>query len=330
MKKLIYLAIIPFILVACDKSTGDTEKEDTIYMGADHASDIYYSLTDGQAGSYTRSDWDIAFSVPLQTATIVINEGVGVMLYSGGDTTQWNSVDTAGINTLSPVYNDKTNWENGAFNRFSSGGMNFGWGTYDLTTHSVYGDSIYVIRLTNGDYKKLFIRKLDGQTDTYLLRWADIDGSNTIDASFSRSSYESKNFIQYSLVNQEVVEAQPDKDAWDLLFTMYFVKIPAGPDVYIDYPVVGVLMNEGLQGVEVTGIVPSQANYTDATNDFSTTTDIIGWEWKVSDPVTHEISLAENTSYFIKKPDNSIYRIYFTDYNSSDNGKISFKAKKVE
>jgi hypothetical protein len=208
--------------------------------------------------------------------------------------------------------------------------MNFGWGTYDLSSHNVYGDSIYIVRLTNGDYKKLFIRMIDGLTDTYLLRWANIDGSNTVNTSFSRSAYQSKKFIQYSLVNQAVVDAQPANDAWDLLFTMYIVKIPAGPGVYMDYPVVGVLINSGLQGVIVTDKDPAQASYTDATGDFSTNADVIGWEWKVSDPETHEISLAENTSYFIKKADNSIYRIYFTDYITSDNGNISFKVKKVE
>jgi hypothetical protein len=330
MKKLIYLILPGIFLIACDKNTGDSEKNESIYMGPDHESDVYYSLTDGLAGSDIRSEWDLAFSVPLQTATILINEGAGVKLYSAGDTTQWDLVDTTGITLRDALYNDKSNWDNGAFNRFATGGFNFGWGTYDLTSHNVNGDSIYIIKLTNGNYKKLFIRMIDGMNDTYLLRWADIDGSNTVDASFSRSAYQSKNLIQYSLVNQEVVDAQPDTDAWDLLFTMYIVKIPAGPGVYMDYPVVGVLMNSGLQGIEVTGKDPAQASYTDAAGDFSTLADVIGWEWKVSDPVTHEISLAENTSYFIKKSDNSIYRIYFTDYNTSDNGNISFKVKKVE
>jgi hypothetical protein len=332
MKKLLYIIILPgIILISCDKNHGYPEKSDSVFMDSDRASDIYYSLTDGQAGSYTRADWDIAFSVPLQTATILINEGAGVKLYSFGDTTQWDLVDTAGIAGWAPVYNDKADWMNGAFNRYSSGGFNYGWGTYDHgNTYDVWGDSIYIIRLTNGDYKKLFVRKRLGHTDTYELRWANVDGSNQIDASFSPVAFESKHFIQYSIVNQEVVEAQPDKDAWDLLFTKYIVKIPIGLDVYMDYNVVGVLMNQGLQAVEVTGIDPAQANYTNATNDFSTAADGIGWEWKVNDPVTHAISLADSTSYFVKVSDTEIYRIYFTLYDSNDNGNISFKVKRVE
>ncbi len=320
------------LLASCEKEKKEADTEESITMGNNHTQDIYFSFTQGEVAAYTRSEWDIAFSVPLQTATIAINEGAGVLLYSFGDTTSWDDVDTSGITSWTPVYNDKTDWMNGAFNRFSSGGFNFGWGTYDHgVTYTVWGDSIYVIKLTNNEFKKFFIRKRIGYTDTYELRWADIDGSNQVDASFSPAVYsESKHFIQYSIVNQEVVEAQPDKNNWDLLFTKYIAQIPNGPGVIVDYPVVGVLISPGLEGLKVSGVNPENAHYTDVSTDFTDQADIIGWEWKVSDPVTHEISLADSTSYFIKTQGNEIYRLYFTEYDSQASGKISFKVKKVE
>jgi hypothetical protein len=332
MKKLFYLFLLPvIILFACDDEPSDSSKAESLYMGSGHLTDIYYCFAEGETGSYTRAGWDIAFSVPLQTATIIINEGAGVRLYAVGDTTTWSTVDTSGIAGWKAVYNDKSDWMNGAFNRFATGFPNYGWGTYDHgNTYSVWGDSIYVIRLTNGELKKLFIRTRVGQTDTYVLRWADIDGSNQVNTSFSPAAYQTQHFIQYSLVDATVIDAQPDLDAWDLLFTMYIVPVPIGPNVYMDYPVVGVLMNQGLQGMVVSGVDPEKASYSDAGTGFSDADDVIGWEWKVSDPVTHAISLADSTSYFIKVQEAEIYRIYFTEYNSDDNGKISFNVKRVE
>ena len=167
-------------------------------------------------------------------------------------------------------------------------------------------------------------------TDTYEFRWADIDGSNQVDASFSPGAYAgTKDFIHYSLVNNTVVEAEPDNDSWDLLFTKYIVKVQYGPAL-VDYPVVGVLLRQGLEGVTVEGIDPSSAHYSDASDDFSEDAAIIGWEWKVSDPVTHQLSLVENISYFVKMDEENIYRIYFTEYDSNNDGLISFKVKPVE
>ena len=333
MKNLLYsLFILLPLFISCEKKSESTETSESIPMGNNHINDVYFSFQNGEVATYNRSDWDIAFSVPLQTATILINEGAGVMLYSFGDTTTWDAVDTAGIGSWTAVYNDKSDWMNGAFNRYATGEFNFGWGTYDhANTYAVWGDSIYVIKLTNGDWKKLFIRKRDGYSDTYILRWADIDGSNQVDASFSPAAYaNTKHFIQYSIVNEEVVEAQPDKDTWDLLFTKYIVKIPYGPGIYIDYPVVGVLMNQDREGLKVDDKIPEDAHYTDASVNFSSQADIIGWDWKISDPVTHEITLADSTSYFVKNSADEIYRIFFTEYDSQNNGTISFKIKKVD
>jgi len=333
MKKIILISfLVPAFLFSCEKNNDTSDNTETILMGDNHMYDVYYSFLQGEVASYDRSDWDIAFSVPLQTATILINEGAGVQLYSFGDTTSWDVVDTAGLSFRIPAFNDKSDWMNGAFNRFSEGGFNFGWGTYDhANTYAVWGDSIYVIRLTNGEIKKLFIRKRDGYTDTYEMRWANIDGSDQTDASFSPAPYsDSKHFIQYSIVNKEVVEAQPDKDTWDILFTKYVVKIPYGQGVYIDYPVVGVLLRPGIEGLKVEAVNPENAHHTDASGDFTDQADVIGWDWKSSDPITHEISLADSTCFFVKVSASEIYRIYFTEYDSQSEGKISFKVKKVE
>lgn len=320
------------LLASCHKSNdNNNEITATVSMEANSTNDVYYGFANGVAGSNLRTDWDIAFSVPLQTATILINEGAGVELYCIGDTSVWKSADTTNLQTRIPRFNNKSNWSDGAFNLFATGGFNFGWGTYNISVHSVYGDSIYIIKLTDGSYKKLFIRNRIGSPDTYVLRWANIDRSEQVDTSISGvSSFDKKHFVQYSLVNKKVVEAEPDKGNWDLLFTRYIVKVPAGPGVFLNYPVTGVLINPDEQGIKVTGVAPENANYTDTTASFTSQADIIGWDWKINDPTTRLYSIAPNTSYFVKLSNGVIYRIYFTNFVSSLDGNITFKTKKVE
>ncbi|MBA7668464.1 hypothetical protein ES703_76576 [subsurface metagenome] len=333
MKKLLYtLLIFSVFFASCKKDEDETETTITVSMEAGQTNDVYYSFIDGEVSSVNRSDWDLAFSVPLRTATILINEGAGVYLFMVGDTTTWESVDTTGMASWLPLYNDKSDWMRGAFNLDADGGFDFGWAIYDhANTHNVWGLYVYVIKLSNGSYKKLFIRKRIGSTDTYVLRWADIDGSNQIDATFSPAAYAgAKHFIHYSLVDEDIVEAEPDNDTWDLLFTRYIEKIPTGPDSEMDYPVMGVLINKDLKALKLTGIDPAVAHYSDASGSFTNQADIIGWDWKIQDPVTHEISIAENTSYFVKLLNDEIYKIYFTEYTGVATGSITIRQQKIE
>jgi hypothetical protein len=332
MKNLLILYILTAILLASCKKSKDnnTEITVTLSMEPNSSNDVYYSFVNGVANSVVRTDWDIAFSVPLQTASILINEGAGVELYSAGDTNAWATADTANLNARSPRFNNKSDWYAGAFNIYSTGGFNFGWGTYYMNLHNVYADSIFILKLTDGSYKKFSIKNKIGITDAYGLEWSNIDGSGTETTTISVAPDSLKNFVHYSVVNKRVVVAEPDKKNWDLFFTRYIVKVPYGPGLVMNYAVTGILINPLEEGLKVTGVEPENANYTDTTATFTSQADIIGWEWKISDPNTHAISIAPNTSYFVKLSDGHIYRIYFTNYGGLADGTITFKTKLVE
>lgn len=335
MRNLIYAIIaIAIVFTACenDDNSGNSFTDETVSMGANSLDDVYYSLANGEANTITRADWDIAFSVPLQTATILINEGAGVELYCVGDTNYWGSVNENTIDTEEPRYNDKSDWSTGAFNLNAKGFPNYGWGTYHAAgDHNVGGDSIYVIKLTDGSYKKFMVRVKLGATSSNVIRWADLNGDNEVVKSFSTTPYvDKKHFIHYSLVNMEVVEAEPDMTAWDLLFTRYIVRIPTGPASFMNYPVMGVLSNQGVTVAKVAGIPAEKAVENDVTGDYSDEADVIGSDWKESHPVTHEISLVDSTCYFIKSVDGKKYQLYFSNYGGNTAGSISFKVKKVD
>jgi hypothetical protein len=336
MKALIrsLLFIVCIILVACQKDDNTSPYIDfAVDMGANSASDVYFSLAKGEVKTVNRSDWDIAFSVPTQTATVLINEGAGVELYCVGDTNAWASIDENTISSLKPRYNDKSGWTIGAFNVNAdpTDPKNFGWGEYIQADHNVYGDSIYVIKLSNGVYKKFFYREKIGANSTHKLSWANLDGSEPVNTTMVATSYVgTRNFIHYSIVNQEIVEAEPLKEQWDLLFTRYVIQIPAGPGVIMNYPVMGVLSNIGVTVAKVTGVLPSNALETDASGGYSEHADAIGYDWKVSDPVTHEVSLVDSVSYFVQSVEGKKYQLYFTNYGGITAGTIGLKIKSVK
>jgi hypothetical protein len=92
---------------------GGNFTSETIAMGANSMNDVYFSLTNGDVNTIDRTDWDIAFSVPLQTATVLINEGAGVELFCVGDTNDWATIDENTISGLEPRFNDESNWNPG-------------------------------------------------------------------------------------------------------------------------------------------------------------------------------------------------------------------------
>jgi hypothetical protein len=335
MRNLLIISLFFMLaLAACKKDNTPSPYTDfTVEMGSGSGSDVYYSLSGGVANTVNRNDWDIAFSVPLQTATILINEGKGLELYCVGDTNAWESVDANSITGLEPRFNNKSDWTIGAFNLNASAWPNYGWGTYHKGNpdYNVGGDSMYIIKYPDGSLTKMMIRAKLGSNSGNIIRSADVDGTNEhIDVLSTAPYNELKNFIHYSLVTHQAVEAEPKMDKWDLLFTRYVIQIPTGPTSVMNYPVTGVLCNPAVTVAKVTGVKAEKAVDTQSESGYVTASDAIGYDWKVSDPITHAVSIADSVSYFIKSTDGKKYQLYFTDYGGFEAGTITFKVKTVQ
>lgn len=335
MRNLLIISLfLTLAVAACKKDDNPVSyKEVTVDMESNSGSDVYYSLANGVANTVDRNDWDVAFSVPLQTATILINEGKGLELYCVGDTNAWESVNSNSINGLSQRFNSKTDWTIGAFNLNASAWPNYGWGTYHEGNpdYNVGGDSMYVIKYPGGSMKKMMIRSKLGTNSGNIIRTADADGANEFIDTLSTAPYnELKNFIHYSLENHQAVEAEPKMDEWDLLFTRYVIQIPTGPTSVMNYPVTGVFTNPAVTVAKVTAVPVEKAVDTQSDEGYVTAADAIGYDWKVSDPQTHAVSIADSVSYFIKSVDGKKYQLYFTGYGGFETGTITFKVKTVE
>lgn len=331
MKKFGFIFSIILLYTACDSTEEEkTFNDQSISLGGNLVYDVFYSFEQGEIARVKRSDWDICFSVPLQTAAIRINEGSGVELFNAGSKEDWENPDlTGGTNVAKKLWNDKSDWHVGAFNRYTDPDnvFNYSWGTYNHgTTYNVDGDSIYIIKLTDGSQKKLFVEKRDGYDNYYKLKWANVDGSNLDSAQIDMTETD-KNFVYFSILDNSVIDYEPDSDTWDLLFTVFKEKIPINGS-YIDYEVMGILSNLNYTSGKVEGKGPAEACDCDA-GAFVETANAIGWDWKTFDNNTQEYTITNNLSYFVKTSDGKIYQIYFTDYEGSKSGNVSFKIASI-
>jgi len=300
---------------------------DTVTTNPSYANEVYYNLQSGNEQSIQRNDWDLAFAsdgIGFGSSVIRINGGQGTELFLyGNDTTQWNSVDTTGFNwQANQLINADTSWETGAFNNSTpQSSFDLGWGTYNMITHLVEGDRIFILKLSSGAYKKLIVDKL--QSSVYYFRYADLNGNNLVNATVTKTNHGGQNFGYYSIQNQQELSREPASSSWDLLFTKYVTDLGGG--VY--YGVTGVLANVNVKVAQVNGVNVNTVSHTGQNYTFNIGT--IGYDWKTFNMTTFQYDIEDSLVYFIETVNSEIYKIIFTGFGGSANGNYIFTKELV-
>lgn len=295
---------------------------DTVSIAASYANQVWYSLENDEQGTAPKNNWDIAFDASGYGSSVMINSVTGTMVwkYPGADTAGWSSVDTTGMDIWDAHWNSDTSWT-GAIGNYPDANdpYNLDWGVYNMTTHIVTGDSIYIVKLANGDYKKLCIISL--ASNVYTFKYADLDGSNEQLQTLDKTVYNSKNFAYYSMQNDAVLDREPASAGWDLVFTQHTAFIPSA------YTVTGVLANEGTEIAKVSD-VPDKDTYTDYNSaTFSTKINTIGYNWKSFNGTGYDIQ--DSLLYFVKTAGGDIWKVIFTGFGDSADGNYIFSKEKL-
>jgi len=238
----------------------------------------------------------------------------------------FSQVDTSGMGSWGQMYNSTASWDEGAFSANATTHPDYGWGNYlsppNDRAHYIIGDSLFVIKLQDGSYKRLWIVEKSAAS-VYTFRYSDLDGSNEQEAVIDMSQYADKHFVYYNMRADSVVDEQPPAVDWDLQLNKF--RHPG-----IDYIVTGFLSNEG-----VTVSVfhdPDSATVADVTlADTTVFTDsiaAIGNSWYTQNAGV--ITPRDTMVYFVKTSDGSIYKmqvIYFESGYYSGLGKIGIRKK---
>tara|TARA_B100001142_G_scaffold85490_2_gene86894 strand:- start:28943 stop:30190 length:1248 start_codon:yes stop_codon:yes gene_type:complete len=298
-----------------------------ISLNSGYTNQSFYSMQNGEVLNVSNQDWDIAFSTDNFSSSIRTNDGKGVELYTYhlGDISSWNNISSNDINNLSELmFNTDTSWGYGAFDINQTGGLDYGWGVYNMQTHHVVGDSLFLIKTINQNWKKLWIEsKISGE---YQIKYADLDGSNEMNMSIPALNYSDKNFIYYSLDNDQLIDREPNKNDWDITFTKYMTLYPfqAG---FTPYSVTGTLHNAGVEVAQVDNI-SSPLTYSDySLHSFSTTINTIGYDWK---EFQGSYVIVDDRCYFLRDKSGNIWRLTFINFDGTSTGNIEFNTELIQ
>ncbi len=260
-------------------------------------------------------------------------KGTGLTLYyyPQSDEDSWDvKLDTTGMSSAWPkCYDSEYKWSIGAFNRGSDGfggSGEYGWGYYSPGTHAIIGNSLYVIKLDDGSYKKIMIYEMFNSAYTFLV--ADLDGNNEKEYKVSKKDYITKNFAYFDLKSGQIIDREPNKGEWDLLFTKYTSILNMGGTI-TPYSVTGVKSNKEVLVAQVgeylidQAPVPNQEAYTD-------TITAIGHDWKKFILSENRYDINDMMIYFVAALDGLIYKIAFRDFGGSENGNFVFEKQELQ
>jgi len=303
---------------------------DSTSMGQFYTNQVFYSFANGEIANVPNNDWDIAFALSGQGAAgsaILLNEANSTLWQAPVDTNAWTSFDTSGQSNWEQLLNSDTSWTNGAFNRYRGANSFFdmGWGELDPNNNYwTLGDSIYLIKLGNGNFKKLWIKSL--KQGVWNFTYADVNGANENSITITKTDYPNKNFIYVSLENGNIIDREPDNSSWDIMFSKHTDYV-FPPGMYIG--VTSVFNNVDLWtarsdeadfNAAINATTPQQAFNQNVINIGRTWKRRVNGQWVVNDSI----------AYFAWNKDSTdLYRIVFTDFGGMTTGKSYFNITNI-
>lgn len=304
---------------------------ETVSMQAQYQQQVFYNLENGIIKSESVTNWDIAFAVSGNGAAgsaILLNETNATLWAYPGDTSEWSTFDTTNYSTWERLLNTDTSWTNGAFNvyRGANGMFDMGWGILNpQNNYWTFGDSLYLIKLADNSFKKLWIVSL--KTGTWEFKYANVDGSNEQTITFNKNSYPNRNFVYFSIINNQLIDREPDNTTWELTFVKH--------TDYISYANQYVGVTSVFSNVNVWS---AKGNYPDfvtanaATSPqtaFTKNINNIGREWKKYSSA-NGWEVYDTIAYFVNNLDSTkLFRIVFTGFGGMANGDTYFDIEEI-
>lgn len=302
-----------------------------IAYGPNYTQQVYYKLSDGSAVNVANTDWDLAFTtIGFQDAGIHLNEAAG----SQGAALELYLAPTSDFDALidpetlgARLYNDEESWNFGAFNAVREAGnfADFGWGQYNPSSNQVVGNKVFVLKLRDGNYKKLEISSLIGTA--YNFRHANLDGSEEVQLTLDKSDFPNSGLAFFSLSSGSALSTVPSTSDWDLLFTRYVTSLDdgSGTGTILDYLVTGTLSGQGVEVAKAEGIDPTTVDHTEYANDYLSALDVIGYDWKGFDLGTFSWIIPLDRAYFVKTAEGRIWKLIFFDFEGASTGTVVFE-----
>ena len=299
---------------------------DQISTGAGYGKFSYYKLSDGSSQQVANDAWDIAFSnLGAQSAGIFINESTsssmgqtvpGVEAYDPFVFDFNTTIQPGDILPENQLFNPESSWAQGAFNTpaDTTDPLDYGWGVYDAGQSKTTGYRVFVLKLRNGEYRKIMFDAYDGTQFSF--RVAKLDGAGMTSHTVVTAPGNGSPLVYFSLGPNGANVVTPT--GWDLVFCRYMALLDAGGDP-VPYAVTGILSADSVEVARAANVDPATVNYADYLDSFSTRLDVINHDWKFFD-LSQGWYVSSDRAYFVKTPQNDLYKLVFTAFGGSSNG----------
>lgn len=319
-------------------------KTDSATMGSGYSKDVYRKLDNNYSDTTTGNNWTLAFQMipqggPSSNVAIFANHArQGVNVYSlhykaSAKFASLTAADTVG-RTSQPLYNSNKTWAAGALNQMSdpSNPFDFSWGAYNITSHNVVGDSLYLLKTNSGDYKLWVQKYIASPIDSirYEFRIAKFDGTGDQSVKVYRNNgFTNALFGYYNANDNTILNREPARNNWELAFTRYVEEVTQGP-ITAMYPVMGVLTNVGVEVAEVVNADANAAatNYTTAA--YSSDINVMGSDWKTFNMQTNAYAVDTTKNYLIKSGiSGKYYQLRFVSFSGGGTGKTVYQFREL-
>jgi hypothetical protein len=344
MKSVLTLLTVLFAGGVASAQTMGAWKTDSAVTGSGYAKDVFRKLDNSYNDSAVGNNWTLAFQMipqggPSSNVAIFANQvRQGAMVYSlhysaAAKFASLTPADTVG-RTSQPLYNSNETWTMGALNQMSNPNnvFDYSWGKYNMATHNVVGDSLYLLKTQGGDYKLWVQQYVSAPIDSirYEFRIAKFDGSgDTTVKIYRKNGFTNALFGYYNAVDRTIQSREPARNNWELLFTRYYEQVTQGPTTAM-YPVTGILQNVGVTVAEVVQADADAAAMNYRSNTFSSDIHTIGSDWKTFNMQTNAYVIDTAKNYLIRSDiSGKYYQLRFTGFSGTSAGKYWYKYREL-
>ena len=313
MKTKLFFSIFSFLLV---QSTYSQETTVNLSLGASYANQVYYKLNTKTETSVAANSWDLAFfRASNMNHGIRVNDGIGLEVFeAANEATEWGAINITNEASWSKLYNSDAERRNGAFMK---GSATYGWGEYNSTTHHITGTIIYVLKYTDGSYKKFICEDFYGGYTIKYASWDGSDWSEDKSAVIANSNNSENTYNYFSLQSDSEVIVEPAVSDWDFVFTKYYTDVQN-----TKYNVTGILSSDNITVATAAGDATNSLSYSEAINT-------IGYNWKSLNYTTYAYEVDSNLKFYVKDKDEKIYKLYFTQFDGGSTGNLAFNFEDV-
>lgn len=291
-------------------------------MGTNYRFQGYFNLETNTFVSQNLKDiWDIGFDCNPAGHAIILNGANFAKIWRTGETDFAAVTDTMGASW-------RADDNSGRLDSTAIGEWGIEVGDSIISNGQVYLiDRGYDVAFNRLGFVKM---KIDGaNASTVRITYANLDGTGVSTVTASKDQL--YNFTFISLNNGgSVVNVEPPKSTWDIVFTQYTYIYRTVDYPYYPYLVTGVSLNRSGVKAAADSLNPfDDIALADTANMvFTNNLDIIGYTWKEFDGNAYLVKPENN--FIIRSRNGLYYKLHFTDfYKDGIKGNIVFEFQEL-